>query len=413
MQYDVIIVGGGPAGSLAGLTLANKGYQVLILDKTTFPRDKFCGGGLSRRILKRFPFLSKIFEEIPVHYINKVCLKSPNGMTVYEEREEPIYFIIRRSEFDTLLLKQCKKGGLDVLEGHKVTQLVDYPDAIAVITDIGKRFIGKLVIGADGVHSAIARHSGLNPGWPSDKIGINFMEETPYEQLHINMTNMIYVFYGFNYSTGYGYIFPKKNYVNIGIGFLYSYFKENIQEKPYAIYKHFFDFLTRNNFVNGQSQRSNFHGFFVPLGGPLKKTFAPRVLLCGDAAGFVNAFSAEGIYYAMVSAEHAAKVALQALAHNDFSEQSLSTYQANWQQEIGNELEVSVKIQQELFKRPHLINSIVKGAKNNSSLRRTLADYATGELEYRKLKKRILLNLTPVYLKYKLHKIFQRIRKAG
>ena len=239
------------------------------------------------------------------------------------------------------------------------------------------------------------------------------MEETPSEQFQSKTTDTMYVFYGFKDSSGYGYIFPKKDHLNIGIGILWPFFKQKIHDKPYRVYKQFLDFLSKNNYVKGQSQRRNFHGYFLPVGGPLQRTFTHRVLLCGDAAGFVNAFTGEGIYYAMVSGEHAAKVALRALERNDFSEKSLSTYQTNWQREIGKELEVSVAIQRESFKRRHLIDFIVKAAQKNDLLRRSLAEYATGELGYQELKRRAIFHFAPFYLEYKLRKIFQFTSKTG
>ena len=410
-DYDVIIVGAGPAGSIAGMTLIHSGYKVLIIDKSTFPRDKFCGGGISLRTFQRFPSLTKGISAIPVNYVHKVCIQSPNGTMTCEEREKPLYAMVRRWDFDTMLLNTCKKGGIEVFEGHKVIEIEYHPDSIEVITNTGKNMTAKLLIGADGVHSIIAKKTGLYSEDAAGRLAIDFMEESPYEHLPLDTQDTMYIFYGFKNFSGYGYVFPKKDHLNIGIGFLWSFFQNKIQEKPYKIYSQFIDFLREHEVVQGQPQRRNFHGYFVPIGGPLPKTYASRVLLCGDAAGFVNAFSAEGIYYAMVSGEHTAKTALQALHQNNFSEEFLSTYQTNWQEEIGKELEISVKIQQELFQRHHLIDFIVKSAKNDASLRRALTDYVLGELDYRGLKKQALLHLTPFYLKHKSQKFLRFFKK--
>ncbi len=411
MQYDVIIVGAGPAGSTAGMALKDRGYKVLMIDKSIFPRDKFCGGGLSRRVIKRFPFLAESIHSIPLHDVQNVCIASPNGITAYEQRKEPIYFMIRRRDFDTMLLKRCRNNGIDVLEGQRVTRLIRKTDSIEVLVHTGQKFSGKLVIGADGVHSVIAKQSGLNPGWNADEIAIDFMEESSYQHFHLNERKTMYVFYGYNASDGYGYVFPKKDHVNIGIGFLKNFYQKS-QQKPYETYKQFVGFLNKHGFVEGTPQRRNFHGFFLPLGGPLHKTFTDRVLLCGDAAGFVNAFTGEGIYYAMVSGEHAANTAMQALRYDNFRETVLSNYQKSWRGEIGQELKLSVKIQKELFARIHLVDTIVKAAKNNPPLRRALTDYTIGELDYSDLKRKVLLHFTPIYLKYKIQKFVRFIRQA-
>lgn len=405
MQYDVIIVGGGPAGSLAGITLSNTGYKVLLIDKHTFPREKFCGGGISRRVFRRFPWIQDEVKSIPSHYVNKVSFHSPNGTEAFEERDEPIYLMIRRGDFDALLLNKCKQGGIEVLEGQKISQLTVKADSVKLQTTARESFSAKLVIGADGVYSAVAKLSGLNTGWSAERMAIDFMEETSYDHLTVADKDTMYVFYGIENSSGYGYVFPKSDHLNIGMGYLSSYFKERLHEKPQTIYQHFIEVLAQHNVVGGESQSQNMHGYFLPMGGPLSKTFSNRVMLCGDAAGFVNAFTGEGIYYAMVSGEHAAKTALKALQYNDFSEQRLGQYQANWQREIGKELSLSVKIQKEIFKRPALIDKLVKAANQNAGLCRTFADYATGELEYSELKKRLILQLTSFYVTYKFQKL--------
>ncbi len=408
MLYDVIIVGGGPAGSIAGITLAHHGCQVLLLDKSRFPREKFCGGGLSLRILRRFPFLKDALNSIPVHALHNVAICSSNGTIALEKRETPIYLTIRRIDFDALLLNRCKQSGIHVFEEEKVSCLVPQTNTLEVVTNSGHNFSGKLIIGADGVHSTIAKQSGLHPGWAADTLAIDFMEERSSHEIQAQSPETMSVFYGYQGAQGYGYIFPKKDHVNIGIGFLKNYFRESIPQTPYEVYGQFVEFLNEHHFLKGKPDRRHFHGYFLPVGGPLQKTYADRILLCGDAAGVVNAFTGEGIYHAMVSGEYAANMALRALEENNFSAAFLSAYQTNWQREIGKELETSVSIQQELFGNPALLDLIIKTAAQNASLRRTLTDYTIGELDYHTFKTRMLLRFAPLYAKYKLGKFFQR-----
>src|SRR5215813_8902831 len=110
MKYDVIIIGGGPAGSTAAINLAGSGASVLLLDRARFPRIKPCGGGISYRVYRRFPYLNHIFNTVPVNFVHRVFLESPSGHSVQTESCEPLYAMIRRCEFDTALVEACRSG---------------------------------------------------------------------------------------------------------------------------------------------------------------------------------------------------------------------------------------------------------------------------------------------------------------
>jgi len=96
MTYDVIIVGGGPAGTVAGLNLAGRGLQVALLDRATFPRLKPCGGGISYRVFTRFPYLRDVLEGVPKHLVTRLVMESPSGEVVECCREKPLYMMVRR-----------------------------------------------------------------------------------------------------------------------------------------------------------------------------------------------------------------------------------------------------------------------------------------------------------------------------
>src|SRR4029077_2193908 len=110
---------------------------------------------------------------------------------------------------------------------------------------------------------------------------------------------------------GYAYIFPKRDHVNIGIGYVLSHYREAVDAAPYDLQRRFLAALRDRGIVAGDSVRKNFTPFLIPVGGPLRRPGRGRVLLAGDAGGFVNGFTAEGIFYAMVSGELAAVAVLQ------------------------------------------------------------------------------------------------------
>ena len=136
----------------------------------------------------------------------------------------------------------------------------------------------------------------------------------------------------------------------------------------------------------GRSNPDNVKAYRLPLGGPLSRTYADRVLLCGDAGGFVNAYTGEGIYYAMVTGEHAGLTLAEALKDDDFSARRLAAYETRWRQEIGEELNDAVRIQRRIFANPALVDRIIRAAAADARLCRLLARVALGEESLRRRK---------------------------
>src|SRR5215475_10974845 len=100
----VLVVGGGPAGATAARTLAKAGVTVRLLDRSKFPRNKPCGGGISIRVLKRFPYLERELNRIATHTVGRLYLEGADGESTVIESEEPAALMIRRVEFDNLLV---------------------------------------------------------------------------------------------------------------------------------------------------------------------------------------------------------------------------------------------------------------------------------------------------------------------
>ncbi len=320
----MLVVGAGPAGATAARTLAAAGVPVRLLDRSSFPRNKPCGGGISLRVLSRFPYLELELWRIATHTLSRLYIEGPDGESTIIESEDAAALMIRRVEFDELLVSLAVGAGADVVTGVDIVQASADRDRIVLVARDGRRFEAPLVIAADGVHSVIARRLGLNPGWPAASIALDMMEETPRATLRDVDPSTLWVAYGFEprgssrngsgrrAAEGYAYIFPKRDHVNIGVGYVLSYYRETVDEPPYELQRRFIDQLRSKGVVAGESVRPNFTPSLIPVGGPLRRPGRGRVLLAGDAGGFVNAFTAEGIYYAMVSGDLAARVVVEA-----------------------------------------------------------------------------------------------------
>jgi geranylgeranyl reductase family protein len=407
LTFDVIVVGAGPAGSTAAKLLGEAGLSTLLLDKSAFPRDKPCGGGISARVIQRFPYLKAALPSIPVNWVNKVYLESPAGFAVDYRSDVPLYLMIRRCEFDNLLFSLARQH-VEFQAPALVRMVVPGGDGVAVTAEVDgepRDYQCKLVLGCDGANSIVARGSGLRTGSVQADYAIDMMEETPYEELNLPERDRMYVYYRIRSHYGYGYVFPKAGHVNLGVGFKLDYYLSKLRGEHYAHHSSFVEGLASKQLIAGRSNRANFRAFPLPISGPLRRTSSDRVLVSGDAGGFVNALTAEGIYYAMVSGEHAARTAIAAVKANDFTSRTLARYEQSWKQEIGVELEKSVAFQKLLLGDANRIDRVIKAAARNPVLADLLARYATGSLPHDQFRRALIRRALPMYVREKARKL--------
>jgi geranylgeranyl reductase family protein len=388
---DVIVAGAGPAGATAALRLARAGMRVLVVERYALPRQKPCGGGISTRVLTRFPWLRDALRRIPTHPVSSLYLEGPSGGVFRMHSNGPAVLLIRRIEFDYLLVSLAREAGAEIAASTAIAQARQDEEGVTLRTRNGRELRAPVVIAADGVNSVIARRLGLNPGWPAGRLALDMMEETPISALAAAEPDTLSVFYGYGGAHGYAYIFPKREHVNVGIGYLLPYFKARVDLTPYDLQQSFVGDLQARGLMSGQSQRRHFTPFLIPIGGPLRRTAAGRVLLAGDAGGFVNGFSAEGIYYAMVTGDLAAAAVLAARRERGVVPSAARRrYVRTWKHEIGAELRDSVLVQKYLFHSPARMDRVVRGARTQPEFSRILVDYASGRLSYRAARRQLL-----------------------
>ena len=388
---DVIVAGAGPAGATAALRLARAGVRVLMVERYPLPRQKPCGGGISTRVLSRFAWLPGSLHRIPTRPVSSLYLEGPSGQVFRMQTRGPVVMLIRRIEFDYLLASMAIEAGAELLAPAAIAQARQDADGVTLRTREGRELRARLVIAADGVNSVIARRLGMNPGWPAAKLALDMMEETPVGSLRAAEPDTLSVFYGYGGAHGYAYIFPKREHVNVGIGYALPYFRERVDLTPYDLQQQLVGDLRTRGLIDGASRRSHFTPFLIPIGGPLKNTAAGRVLLAGDAGGFVNGFSAEGIYYAMVTGDLAAGAVLASRREGAFSPaRARRAYVRAWRHEIGGELRDSVLIQKYLLHSPGRMDRVVRGARTRPEFSEILVDYASGRLSYRAARRRLL-----------------------
>ena len=395
--HDAIVVGAGPAGATAARTLAAAGVRTLLIDRAAFPRYKACGGAITTRVLTRFPYLPRAFDAISTHWISKLVLQGPSGQSAELRSVSPAVLTIRRIEFDALLVSLARAAGAELLESTEIHAASEDRDCVRLATRDGRTFCGRMVVAADGVHGVIARRLGLLRGWRRDALAVDLMEETPTAELRATHPDALWVGYGFpasaaggpdSLTAGYAYVFPKRAHVNVGLGYLSSEYRTAYRGPAYALQQGLIELLKRDGLLEGGSRSDCFTPFLIPVGGPIRRTGTARTLVAGDAGGFVNGFSAEGIYYAMVSGDLAARSIIDVLAKGGAAS---TGYRARWRVEIGAELEESIVLRDFLFADKHRIDGLVAAAREAAPIVDALGRWAAGAERYDTFPTRVLL----------------------
>jgi flavin-dependent dehydrogenase len=252
-----------------------------------------------------------------------------------------------------------------------------------------------MVIAADGVHGVVARALGLARP-PHELVALDTTEESP-ELVPADAATM-YVAYGYAGGPGYGYVFPKRGCVDAGVGFLVGFFRGS-GRSPRAWHARFVEDAGCRGWLAGPSSPARVRAWHLPLAGPLPRTVTDRAVVCGDAGGFVNAYTGEGIYYAMVTGEHAGAAAMAALREGAPSAAALASYERRWRAEVGAELADSRRIQRHLFRHPGLVDALIRGAAADGRLRELLAQVALGEARFRRCAWAVALRLARAELR--------------
>lgn len=397
---DVIIVGAGPAGSVAAINLSEAGYHVIVVEKNGISRNKVCGGGITPRVLTRFPYLKNDVEATTISKTSEVCLYSPSLNII---RSPADCLMVERAEFDAMLTEKCRASGAMVVSSSKVVKMKIDMEAAQVLLEDGSSLTARAIIGADGINSLTARSTRLRRKTSRSSTAVCLVREVAEEPDEVMRQKTMYIFYDYGRSSGYGWVFPKKRCINVGIGVL-AHDRINIKD----LWKNFVAELKKKAIISDAFVHDQFESAILPANGPLPKTYSDGVLLCGDAGGFVNSFTGEGIYYAMVSGEIAASVLAEALKKNELSEKTMMNYQRLWKSEIGTELERAFQISRVVLKRPDLVEKIIAVAAKKPEVKKILTDYCIGTIAYQDLKKSLIRRVLPLCARYKIEQFFNK-----
>lgn len=355
MKYDVVIIGAGPSGSTAALNLAKRGKKVFIIDKEKFPREKPCGGGLPIRTVTRFSYIKK--SNVIDSYSYGGMVYSPDNEHLEIKKTSPILATVLRSVFDKYLVDLSVNHGAIFQDEVLVKDVIIHSDHVQIILKDGTDINTKLVIGADGMYSIVAKKTGLAIE-KKKYSGICVLKEykfsSPTIEKYFTKKRICQIHSKFQGIKGYGWVFPKKQHVNIGIVSYDLYLSTNKKINGNTLFVDYLNYLQDNEIIPRIHNQTSITGGVLPI-KPLPKTYSDRILLVGDAAGLINPISGEGIHYAMVSGEIAGRIASESIEKNDFSSKFLSKYQKEWQKDFGKDIKIFLRSKNQWGKRGNKI----------------------------------------------------------
>lgn len=302
-RFDVIIIGAGPAGSLLGYYLAHKKIDTLIIDKKRLPRNKICGGGLTYRALDILPFdLSSIIDT----YANTVDISIQNNSVFQYTSEDPVIGMVMRDQFDFFLTEKASHEGATVLDETNFKSLKGEAGNLIIQTSKGM-FRSKLLIGADGIHSASSKALGLN-GNKKKMIGLESEIVVGPEEIFNTFKNSACFDFGV-IPNGYGWVFPKKNHLSVGVA--------SISKKVKKMKNYLYNYIQTKR-LDKNSCVTSLRGWHIPYGPSKKRLFAnEKGIVIGDAAGLTDPITGEGIYYALKEAHIASEIISNKLLYNN------------------------------------------------------------------------------------------------
>jgi flavin-dependent dehydrogenase len=354
--YDVIVVGGGPGGSMAAKVAAELGLSTIFFERGRKPGEKNASGcGLGPRLWRDFKFMKELNSDvchslrpgtaIRHYFIDKddemkgMLVTKPTKSVGYEPARQFITMNVYRSEFDPWLANLAVAAGAKLKTSTLIVDLVKEDNKVVGVRDEnGEVYKSQILIGADGVHSAVAIKSGLRARWKREQVVL-----VPQLDFHVHPKNIDKILEEETLGTWWGVNFPAAFQVffhdgfHIGLGNWLGWWNKNPNQylEQVVRLKRFQQLIHQ---LDAKPREYQLH--MVPWLTMPENTFTDNVMLVGDAGGFPCPLEAEGIYPAMITGSLAARTAAKAIADNDTSRESLARYEQAWKESsVGIEFE--------------------------------------------------------------------------
>ncbi len=292
-DYQAIVVGAGPAGAFAAYELGRRGIRTLLLEKQSLPRDKTCGGGLTYKVSRLLPFdLAPVLE----HRVTRCDLVWRLGAAATLGGGDELIHMVRRSRFDQFLVEQALTTGEVTLIDRVAAAGCDVDARGVTVYTVRGALRGDYLIAADGANGAIGKTLGLM----RERLLLPAVEcELAVDRATIDTWQQRASLDVGSLRGSYGWVFPKGEHLNVGVGCFAASSRKAQGLMNYARSHWAFRFPG--------ARLTHSLGSVLPLRPPGAAIARGRVLLAGDAGGLVEAFTGEGIYWALRSGRIAAE----------------------------------------------------------------------------------------------------------
>ena len=327
-EYDMIVVGAGPAGSMAACQAARTGIQVLLLEKDREVGTPVrCAEGVAKKDLEKL-----LEESVPsgciAAEISKFRLIAPDGTPVFVNIDETGY-VLHRRQFDYELALKAIQAGVKLLTHSEVIGVVKSDNYITgvQVKNNGevKTIYGKIIIAADGVESRVARWAGIDSTTP-----LKDMEtcvQYTLADIEIDSDTCDFYFAKDFAPSGYAWVFPKGDRTaNVGLGISGNFAREKTPDE-------YLDIFLERYFPHSSIISKTVGG--VPADKTLKEIVANGFMIVGDAAHQTNPISGGGIISGMIAGKLAGEIAAKAIRASDYSKKSLLPYAREWHKRVG------------------------------------------------------------------------------
>lgn len=389
--FEVLIIGAGPAGSLAAEKLARAGIRVALFDGRPAAEPKACGGGVTTKALKAWPQL----KEAAGRLIDEVQMYAPSGKSVQLKLSEPFAIYSRRA-LDNFLRERARESGANIYAERVTLNPGQAADEMWTVRNAqGETWRGRFLLAADGANSRIART--LSGALPPAEMEVAFGYRTPLPKTDDAPTVIAFL----PDWSGYAWAFPRLDHLSFGIATTQDAFDHQALDRLLWYFMINYYRARRdakiNIWSNGEQEQNDYQEVKDKLHASAER-YAARIpglstemwqkrrtggdnwALLGDAAGFADPVTGEGIYYALRSAEVFAETYLKGEA---------AQYEQLWRADFGRELMRAARMRKRFygtFWGAPFTDRMIELARAHPGIRRTLRELVTGDQSYLNLK---------------------------
>ena len=361
-DFDIIIVGCGPGGAVAARTSQILGLNSIIIERGMNPGDKNVSGcALSPKLWRDFDIMEqmnlphRIAKMVTIHFVGEdniektsISFSPPSSdQMAYKKSMEFLTVNVYRSDFDQWLAQLAVKEGATLKTSSLMVDLLrdNHKNLKGIILEDGTEITGKMILGADGVLSTVAKVSGLREKWRPDQLAwmVHYDYMGTKDKIdRVIGTNALHYWYSATFPVGYTF-FNLEGF-HVGLGGILSMANKNYDPQLLLNKLLNVEGVKRQiELIGGEPREYQAHMF--PMITDWENIYTDNILLIGDAAGIACPLEAEGVYYAMLSGQIAAQVAAKAIEKGNFSKNFLKLYDiALRNSHIGEEFQIGPPI---------------------------------------------------------------------